>query len=391
MQKNRIFHWGPITALTIITVLFSTSVLTFLIWCPPDDLFGVLHSLIFLTWVINIFHHFFKAMYIGPGHIPFKWKPQEEGGSDYLQFCQPCQGYKAPRSHHCKACKRCVMKMDHHCPWINNCVGHQNHRSFTLFLTFVVIGCSHAACMMIFCVVDHLLWINGTMLLKVNHRAPLRMNRIFIIGLLFGIGLSIGVTIAVGILLFYQMKGILKNETGIESWIVEKARLRPRPEGDIFVYPYDIGMFDNLKQILFTGDDYLGDGITWPVFEDCDQYTLTVEQLEQKDLKRENIITFKAHTEYNGAWFPLAHGFKVCYFSPWSEEDRLSVNIGDTINATRIRRHWLYGVKVQKRDASSNGRVTLPLGECDRQKGWVPRCCVDEFIDQGVTILKKAQ
>ena len=43
--------------------------------------------------------------------------------------------------------------MDHHCPWINNCVGHKNHKRFTLFLFFVVIGCSYAAVSLIGCVV----------------------------------------------------------------------------------------------------------------------------------------------------------------------------------------------------------------------------------------------
>lgn len=40
---------------------------------------------------------------------------------------------------------------------------------------------------------------------------------------LFAIGLAIGVTIAVGLLWVIQMKSILKNETGIESWIIEKV------------------------------------------------------------------------------------------------------------------------------------------------------------------------
>lgn len=44
------------------------------------------------------------------------------------------------------------MKMDHHCPWINNCVGHKNHKRFTLFLFFVVIGCSYAAVPLIGCI-----------------------------------------------------------------------------------------------------------------------------------------------------------------------------------------------------------------------------------------------
>ena len=55
---------------------------------------------------------------------------------------------------------RCVMKMDHHCPWINNCVGHRNHKSFTLFLIFVIIGCSHAAIILILTCLHHLFWVS---------------------------------------------------------------------------------------------------------------------------------------------------------------------------------------------------------------------------------------
>ena len=29
-----------------------------------------------------------------------------------------CEGFKAPRAHHCKKCRRCVMKLDHHVSFV---------------------------------------------------------------------------------------------------------------------------------------------------------------------------------------------------------------------------------------------------------------------------------
>lgn len=63
------------------------------------------------------------------------------------------------------------------------------------------------------------------------------------------------------------MRNTLKNQTSIEEWIVTKAQARKD-----FVYPYDLGYWNNFKQ-LFAG--YLN-GIWWPVLPNCDQYTLTV-------------------------------------------------------------------------------------------------------------------
>ena len=59
--------------------------------------------------------------------------------------------------------------------------------------------------------------------------------------------------------------------TTIEDWIVNKANSRKRSSP--FIYPYNLGIKKNIKQVLFES---LSDGITWQVKEDCNQYTLTV-------------------------------------------------------------------------------------------------------------------
>ena len=88
--------------------------------------------------------HFSCSLATGPGFLPAGWKPGPESVSQ-VQWCAVCEGYKAPRSHHCRRCGRCVLKMDHHCPWINTCVGHRNHGHFTAFLGSAICGCAMAA------------------------------------------------------------------------------------------------------------------------------------------------------------------------------------------------------------------------------------------------------
>lgn len=69
---------------------------------------------------------------------------------------------------------------------------------------------------------------------------------------------------------------IVRNRTVIEDWILEKAQYRKRESGEKFVHPYDHGIWINIKQVVSWHCTPVGDGITWPVIEGCDQYTLTV-------------------------------------------------------------------------------------------------------------------
>ena len=59
---------------------------------------------------------------------------------DPIQLCPECLIVRTPRSKHCPVCDKCVERFDHHCPWINNCVGVQNHISFMIFITLLILN-----------------------------------------------------------------------------------------------------------------------------------------------------------------------------------------------------------------------------------------------------------
>ncbi|XP_022249705.1 palmitoyltransferase ZDHHC6-like [Limulus polyphemus] len=272
---KRIFHWGPLIALFIIkSITFSTLYMTSMFLPPLGSLWGCFNHIVFLSLVGCTLYNFFMAMFGGPGFVHFGWKPAKEENLKFLQYCTFCEGYKAPRAHHCRKCKRCVMKMDHHCPWINTCCGHKNHAHFTFFLFCAVCGCCHATVLLIIGLYRafHLSWY-----FYYGDREHLVYLTLYpLVCTVFSLGLAIGVVIAVGGLFLIQMKIILKNETSIENWIVTKALSRARPEKQKFIYPYSLGWWQNLQEVFPLPK---GDGLTWPVVKGCSQYTLTMEQL----------------------------------------------------------------------------------------------------------------
>jgi len=199
----------------------------------------------------------------------------------------------------------------------------------------------------------------------------------------FCIGLSVGVTIAVGLLLYYQIKGIITNQTAIEGWIVEKAD-RPRSEGIVFTYPYDLGWKENIKQVITLKHDYIGDGMTWPVLEGCDQYTLTREQLEQKKLKRGRTVCYSIVKSYNGSLIAWREGLKTCLCTPWTDEPRIKLQTGELVGVTRWRKYWLYGEKSQQATVSE-----VADGPVLKEKGWFPRHCAVRTEEEEDSHFKK--
>lgn len=162
----------------------------------------------------------------------------------------------------------------------------------------------------------------------------------------FALGLSIGVVLAVGALLFFQLRAILRNRTGIEDWILEKAnhrRLVAKAQGEEmepFIFPYHLGYWENFKQVLNWQLIPVGDGITWKIANhpSVDQYTLTKEQMEQKMEKRQRAKAYSVIKPYSGRWLPISHGFSVLCSPPLTDEYRLPLSVGDYVLVTRWRR-----------------------------------------------------
>lgn len=363
MSFRKIFHWGPLAALVFMKIVTLTTIHCIRQWWPPEDLLSYLNFYGFIYLSGSSLYYFITAIYEGPGFLPLKWHPKNKEDYQYLQFCKICEGYKAPRSHHCRKCNRCVLKMDHHCPWINNCVGHYNHGYFTAFLTCAVCGC----CLASFNLIAWLLT-----LISFQRNFPLPSSYVLII-IIFAIGLAVGVVFAVGLLLYHQLAGILRNATGIEDWILEKANHRRYGTGDVFVNPYSLNKLFNIKQVLKWHCGADGDGITWPIIDGCHQYTLTIEQILQKEEKRRRSRKYTVIKNYAGSWLPVTHGWRILCHSPFTTEPRIKLNVDDLVIVTRWRRYWMFG---EKQSINADPKVRI--------RGWFPTSCVIEVIENGM-------
>ncbi|KAL8612465.1 hypothetical protein ACOMHN_058593 [Nucella lapillus] len=370
---RQVTHWGPLVAIsTTLTITCTTLNCLTMIWPPFSTFFAFINLLIFMGCVTMILVTFFKAVFKGPGFIPYGWRPEDAKHASSMQFCDSCQGYKPPRSHHCRKCERCVMKMDHHCPWINTCCGHLNHASFCYFLFWAELGCMYALCFLVPSIYsavyfneEHYDYETGEQI-----ENPIHLERPVFLVTMFSIGLSIGVAVSVSVLLYLQLKIVVKNETGIETWIIDKARDREREEAEEpFTYPYNLGRYRNLRQVFTWSGRPRSDGYTWEVVDGCHQFALTEEQLKQKAEKRQRAVLYLVTETYSGSLFPCSKGLKVALCAPCTDEPRILLRPGDTVKVTRWKKHWLYGTKLS---------TTLENPGKDRDRGWFPRRCAEE-------------
>uniref|UniRef100_A0A915AFG3 Palmitoyltransferase n=1 Tax=Parascaris univalens TaxID=6257 RepID=A0A915AFG3_PARUN len=270
---RRLLHWGPIIAMAITLSIGISATYLHLQWWPLNSVGSFLHLSLFLLFNYLVYSNLVQSAFIGPGYVPLAWSPPSEEFASHLQYCTVCEGYKVPRSHHCSSCGRCVMKMDHHCPWINNCVGHRNHAYFIRFLAASVAGCIHGAVIISLALYRGLfrVWY-----IQYGSGEPEVILTIYtFIMSVFAFGLALGVIVAVGFLLIVQVKGVLKNRTGIEDYIVDKANSYERSSE--FVYPYDLGWKRNIREVLGTWNGLpLGNGVWWPIRRPTSQFSFSV-------------------------------------------------------------------------------------------------------------------
>src|ERR1700733_7074872 len=114
----------------------------------------------------------------------------------------------------------------------------------------------------------------------------------------------------------------MRNETGIENWIIRKARDRNHRRTTPFIYPYNLGFKENLRQVFNWTESFnvIGDGYKWPILDGTDEYALTREQLEQKQEKRQRTVRYEVVQSYKGSFCTLHYGFRTCICIPCSDE-----------------------------------------------------------------------
>lgn len=155
-------------------------------------------------------------------------------------YCNACQEFKPPRSHHCRDCYRCVLKMDHHCPWVDNCVGHNNHKYFLQFLFYVVSGVSTGLVLAAYCAWHQ--WVRAFDDGGRRGRSP--QMEYGIAGTIFcatDMVLLLVVLIAVGALAWDQLSMLGNGITTIEWYEYRATRAKCKREGVSMVYPHDMG------------------------------------------------------------------------------------------------------------------------------------------------------
>uniref|UniRef100_A0A0N4ZJ77 Palmitoyltransferase n=1 Tax=Parastrongyloides trichosuri TaxID=131310 RepID=A0A0N4ZJ77_PARTI len=312
--------------------------------------------------------NFFSACYYGPGYLPKGWEPIPSKNKNKLQKCPRCEGYKAPRSHHCRKCNACCMKMDHHCPYINNCLGFSNHKFFLLFMIYAIVGCFYSVCISSVYLYDAYIILTADDDFIFDQHSFTHLSFSNVACAISNFGLALAVDIALSILLFVQMKAVITNKTQIENFICAKMfHSETLNENEKQSYPYDLGWKENLKQVFCHGLKPKGNGIWYDTIKGTDNFTLSVIQkmlkAEKASCSRKYRIITSQLESYGIIKCCINYGIRVAWSKPcFNDEPFLPVNVGEVYLVNRGNKEWIYGERIVSMSNSST-----------ETKGWFPR------------------
>jgi len=252
-----------------------------------------------------------KAGLSDPGFMLKTWEPDSPVNYAYpdrgntkmvvvkdfeIRFCELCNCYKPPRTHHCKKCDRCVVKMDHHCYWIGNCVGYKNHKYFILFLIYVVISCTYDMFVCMFTIYHNVSQKEVSYNISIFYSITI----FFVIISIFPIGIS------VLIMLIFHVKLTRYNMTSIEEAVENKVKKFLDEQNQKWSPPYYISKAKNCK--FMFGDNPLfwllpinntPKGFDWVIREGYDK--AIVEQiLEDYNHTEHEFLIEKSEEEKEG-------------------------------------------------------------------------------------------
>ncbi|SCQ16867.1 palmitoyltransferase DHHC4, putative [Plasmodium ovale] len=228
-------------------------------WLFEKDIYHVpIFNVIF--FVLTIFT-FFKTSFMDPGIIPRQKSvlnvydaivqqyretqpPRQKevliNGNFYkLKYCYTCNIYRGVRTVHCSICDNCVEKFDHHCPWVGNCIGVRNYKYFVYFVfnLYILICITLGASIYKLTVCINNLSDEGYNTEKIFiHIWKMATDSIILI-----IYTILTLWFVIG-LLCYHIYTIVTNQTTYEQ-------IKTFYQND---NPFNIGVLNNIKEILFT-------------------------------------------------------------------------------------------------------------------------------------------
>ncbi|CRG97617.1 palmitoyltransferase, putative [Plasmodium gallinaceum] len=252
---------------------FLTVISSFLMIFIPVSIFHAFTSTwffekdIYFVTFLNLFffiltiYAFLKTSFMDPGIIPRQKSvlnlydviieqyretqpPRQKevliNGNFYkLKYCYTCNIYRGLRTVHCSICDNCVEKFDHHCPWVGNCIGARNYKYFVFFVLnlyiLICITLSASIYKLVICINKLSDEGYNTEQIFIHIWRFAADSLILIIYTILTLWFVIG-------LLCYHIYTIVTNQTTYEQ-------IKTFYQND---NPFNIGILNNIKEILFT-------------------------------------------------------------------------------------------------------------------------------------------